>query len=47
MGRNKKSDIFINDNLLSKQHCHIAFSETLGWVLRDGDISNYSTNGTW
>lgn len=47
IGRNSKSDVNINDKLLSKIHCNIMFSDKEGWVMRDGDNTNYSTNGTW
>lgn len=46
-------DICIDDNLLSRVHCTLLYTEECGWVLRDGKKENVndegksSTNGTW
>ena len=47
VGRTKNSDIFIDDNFLSKINCIIYFDNGI-WKIKDGDQSgNKSVNGTW
>ena len=47
IGRYTLADVQLNDKLLSKIHCVVNFSETLGWTLQDGHKDKPSTNGTW
>jgi len=54
IGRDKESDIFIDDKLLSRKQCYIYYQEDENnenkykWFIKDGDISGKkSTNDTW
>jgi pSer/pThr/pTyr-binding forkhead associated (FHA) protein len=57
IGRDKESDIFIDDKLLSRKQCYIYYQEDENnennenkykWFIKDGDISGRkSTNDTW
>ncbi len=47
IGRKSDCDIFIDENLLSKYQCNVEFTQTNGWILRDGKDKRPSTNGTW
>jgi len=47
IGRYSLTDIRINDKLLSKIQTSILFDENEGWILKDGNDENPSTNGTW
>ena len=54
IGRDKESDIFIDDKLLSRKQCYIYYQEEENnenkykWFIKDGDISGKkSTNDTW
>jgi hypothetical protein len=54
VGRDKSSDIFIEDKLLSRKQCYIYYSEDEydegknKWFIQDGDMSGKkSTNDTW
>ena len=54
VGRDKSSDIFIEDKLLSRKQCYIYYKEDEydegknKWFIQDGDINGKkSTNDTW
>ena len=54
IGRDKESDIFIEDKLLSRKQCFVYFKEDKNdkrksnWFISDGDINGKkSTNDTW
>lgn len=47
IGRFSLADILIEDNLLSKIHCSITYSENQGWIFSDGHDGKPSTNGCW
>ena len=54
IGRDKDSDIFIEDKLLSRKQCFVYFKEDKNdkrksnWFISDGDINGKkSTNDTW
>jgi len=54
VGRDKSSDIFIEDKLLSRKQCYIFYEENendegkKNWFIQDGDIKGKkSTNDTW
>ncbi len=46
IGRMTNCDIKFDDNSLSRLQCCIVFEDG-NWVLKDGDGSKLSTNGTW
>ena len=54
IGRDKSSDIYIEDKLLSRKQCYIYYNEDeneeekSNWFIKDGDINGKSsTNDTW
>ena len=54
IGRDKDSDIYIDDKLLSRKQCYIYYKEDANdknkcnWFIKDGDINGKkSTNDTW
>ena len=54
IGRDKDSDIYIDDRLLSRKQCYIYHKEDendknkFNWFIKDGDINGKkSTNDTW
>lgn len=49
IGRDKKCDIFCNDDkAFSRTQITIRFDKDLNlWKIKDGNLSNFSTNGTW
>jgi pSer/pThr/pTyr-binding forkhead associated (FHA) protein len=55
IGRDKDSDVFIDDKLLSRKQCYIYYQEdenddnnNYTWFINDGDINGKkSTNDTW
>lgn len=53
IGRQPTNDIFINDKLLSRVHCHIKLvydpmnNEKYDWIIYDGKKGQPSTNGAW
>ena len=54
IGRDKDSDIYIDDRLLSRKQCYIYYKEDendknkFNWFIKDGDINGKkSTNDTW
>lgn len=47
IGRHAESDIYVDDNLLSKFQCTVEYTDDNGWVLKDGVDKRPSTNGTW
>ena len=58
IGRDVKSDVYIEDKLLSRKHCYIYRGKNEGaknneeekesWYIKDGDLNGKkSTNDTW
>ena len=55
IGRDKDSDVFIDDKLLSRKQCYIYYQEdenddnnNYTWFINDGDVNGKkSTNDTW
>ncbi|KAL4472427.1 hypothetical protein ABPG74_018376 [Tetrahymena malaccensis] len=47
LGRSEKCSLYFKDKLISKVQCLIQFNPNIGWILKDGDGSLPSTNGTW
>ena len=48
IGRMPTCQIRFEDSQLSRLQCQIFFDESRGvWLIRDGDDSKLSTNGTW
>ena len=53
IGRDSYCDVIIEDSLLSRIHCSIIYKDDVGWVIKDGRVSEDnkserpSTNGTW
>jgi len=47
VGRQEDCDVHIDDSLLSKYQCSIEYSQSSGWILKDGKDNKPSTNGTW
>jgi hypothetical protein len=53
IGRDSDCDVIIEDSLLSRIHCCIIYKDDVGWVIKDGRVSEDnkserpSTNGTW
>ena len=51
IGRDAKSDVFIEDKLLSRKHCYIYHEKIEDreiWYIKDGDVNGKkSTNDTW
>ena len=55
IGRDISSDVYIEDRMLSRNHCYIYYEknennnkEENGWFIKDGDINGKkSTNETW
>ena len=37
----------VNDCSISKVHASVEYSEDLGWVISDGNITGKSANGVW
>lgn len=47
IGRVRDCSIIIEDSNLSRYQCLLAYHDTSGWVLTDGDGCSRSANGTW
>jgi hypothetical protein len=48
LGRSSKCNIHISSNLLSKIHCNIIYDyDNNNFIMKDGFINKFSTNGTW
>ena len=54
IGRDKSNDVYIEDKMLSRKHCHIYLKNNENnkneyiWFIKDGDINGKkSTNDTW
>lgn len=47
LGRSETASLVFRDKLVSKIQCTLAFNISLGWILKDGNGSDPSTNGTW
>lgn len=47
LGRSKKSNVSINDNMVSKYHAIVYFASSKTWIIEDGNGAKKSTNGTW
>ena len=47
IGRSENSDLMIEDNMLSREHCFIYYDKN-NWYIKDGNKNGgSSTNGTW
>ncbi len=47
IGRKSSCGIRIDSTLLSKEHCHLNYTNENKWELKDGYNDRSSTNGTW
>ena len=47
IGRTKDCLLRIDDSKLSINHCFLTYSLETSWVIRDGNGSKHSANGTW
>ena len=46
IGRNNDCEIRFDESSLSRYHCRIEYSSE-NWILKDGEESKPSVNGTW